>query len=708
MKFVCDRCQTRYSIADEKVRQKILRIRCKSCGNVIVVQDEQGTGHGRAEHHPSQDGKSAPSAPTPKPGSVSGPKPAPASGPKVPPASGPKPPPPPPARGAKGPDPLGGHVEWYMAVNGEQSGPFSRVEVAKRIHALGPGKTVHVWKEGMSGWKPPDEVSVVARELNLLRPAPPPPPREPPHAPAVPSPVPATKPAAAKLAGAAVTPAPASTLPPTPTQPTAIDFEEMVATTIDSGAFADITTKKGKELLGSVVAPTREEFAETTTKKTQDVFEVPTKAAADAYAEATTKKGKNLYELEADAPTTPGVAVGEPDQTPPPMKPLPPIGAKVPVPGLPLPKAPVASLPAPEVSFEIPAGTPRPVRPSSSLVLPPAALAVTPSPFVLPGTPLAPTAPPFRPPGPPKAPPPAPFGAPVAPLGTAPSGPSAPFAATTPPPSPQQLFGDLPTPRPVGTEPFIVSESPLAPADLKLRPGGVAAIFQRQPGLKYVVAALAIVALIILLGLVILRGGERDTRSESTAPVPAEPAAPVPAEPAAPPRAEETKPVAPAAPPAPTPPPPEEKPAPTVAPPSGKSTSGKSGRRGGRAAERRAKGKASATLPRLAGARPNPFDDTKSVSQSKITAVVRNPANQAGLKSCYERALKMDNHLTSGRIDVTVSINATGSVQRVVINAPSSFIMVEPCIKSAVKRWVFPASTEDYATSFPLIMQGGM
>jgi len=47
-------------------------------------------------------------------------------------------------------------------------------------------------------------------------------------------------------------------------------------------------------------------------------------------------------------------------------------------------------------------------------------------------------------------------------------------------------------------------------------------------------------------------------------------------------------------------------------------------------------------------------------------------------------------------------------VQRVVINAPSSFIMVEPCIKTAVKRWVFPPSSEEYATNFPLIMQGGM
>ena len=96
------------------------------------------------------------------------------------------------------------------------------------------------------------------------------------------------------------------------------------------------------------------------------------------------------------------------------------------------------------------------------------------------------------------------------------------------------------------------------------------------------------------------------------------------------------------------------------------------------------------------------------MSQSQISAVVRSKANQAALKSCYERALKMDNHLTSGRVDVTVSVGTSGTVQRVVINAPSSFILVEPCIKGAVKRWVFPPSTEEYATNFPLIMQGGM
>lgn len=107
-------------------------------------------------------------------------------------------------------------------------------------------------------------------------------------------------------------------------------------------------------------------------------------------------------------------------------------------------------------------------------------------------------------------------------------------------------------------------------------------------------------------------------------------------------------------------------------------------------------------------AQTSPLGDAKAVSQRQISAVVRNKANQAALKSCYERALKMDNHLTRGRVDVTVSVGPSGTVQRVVIQAPSGFILLEPCIKGAIKHWVFPASTEEYAVNFPLVMQGGM
>jgi outer membrane biosynthesis protein TonB len=274
--------------------------------------------------------------------------------------------------------------------------------------------------------------------------------------------------------------------------------------------------------------------------------------------------------------------------------------------------------------------------------------------------------------------------------------PSAPFALPAAAPGSLPPSGGLPTPLPVSVAPFGTGLSSSLSADIKLSHGGIAGLFQRQPGLKYVVAVLAIVALIILLGMVILRG-ERETRSETAALAQSEPL-------------QATEPKLAAAE-IPAPPPAQQRPAPVRQPsePSRrKSFSGKSVHHGGHATERPVKEKAPAGPPRLNGARPNPFDEAKSVSQSLITAVVRNPANQSALKSCYERALKMDNHLTSGRIDVTVSIGTSGAVQRVVINAPSSFILVEPCIKGAVKRWVFPPNTEEYATNFPLIMQGGM
>src|SRR5262245_23409441 len=48
MKFQCDRCKTRYSIADERVRGKILKIRCKNCSAVITVREgmEEGAAPG--------------------------------------------------------------------------------------------------------------------------------------------------------------------------------------------------------------------------------------------------------------------------------------------------------------------------------------------------------------------------------------------------------------------------------------------------------------------------------------------------------------------------------------------------------------------------------------------------------------------------------------------------------------------------------------
>src|SRR5690242_14204703 len=39
MKFLCGGCRTKYQISDEKIRGKILTIRCKKCGAKILVRE---------------------------------------------------------------------------------------------------------------------------------------------------------------------------------------------------------------------------------------------------------------------------------------------------------------------------------------------------------------------------------------------------------------------------------------------------------------------------------------------------------------------------------------------------------------------------------------------------------------------------------------------------------------------------------------------
>src|ERR1043166_678517 len=51
VKFLCDRCKTQYSIGDDRVRGKILKIRCKNCGNVITVREGMSS---EPEHDPSR------------------------------------------------------------------------------------------------------------------------------------------------------------------------------------------------------------------------------------------------------------------------------------------------------------------------------------------------------------------------------------------------------------------------------------------------------------------------------------------------------------------------------------------------------------------------------------------------------------------------------------------------------------------------------
>ncbi len=523
-------------------------------------------------------------------------------------------------------------MEWYVAADGAQSGPFSRTEAAKRIVAIGPSKVVHVWKEGMSGWKPPSEVSVLAREMNLLRPVPPLPPRA-----ASATPAAATKasltptPAFHRAPGA--TPAPLHAAKrteeraPPANQPAALGSPSVAPAAID------IVSPDGDADADS--------FIEDTTRKNQLMVPAAAAPASHQFADATTKRGKNLRDPGAE----PAAVVSKIDdqRTPPPVHPLPSAVARplnvVPIRPT-LGEPPTLPNPSPFAMSGLDSG------PAITFDTGDGVDVVTPPPAVV-----------------------------VAAMAAASS-----HASSTPLSNAISMEGIEPS----------MSGVDFAPKQSRL-----AELFQRQPGLKYVAAAIGLVVLVILLVLVNLRSDA--TKLPDAVKDPPKEEIAQPEEPKQPPVAT-----------APAPAPEERSASGSHAGPAGPHHPAVKVRAVGPAVERPVAPKQPSKPARDDSARPNPFaEGVKTVSQSQISGVVRNPDNQSALRSCYERALKMDTHLTSGRMDVTVSIAASGVVQRVVVNAPASFILVEPCIKNAVKRWKFPASSEEYGTNFPLILQGG-
>jgi predicted Zn finger-like uncharacterized protein len=583
MKFVCDRCQTRYSIADEKVRQKILRIRCKTCGNVIAVQGERP-------------GSSATSF-TAMPGLSVGASKVPVAVPQRP---GSPPPPPFPSSEASPPAPIGGGVEWYVAIHGAQAGPFSRGDAAKRVVTAKAGQAVHVWKEGMTSWKPAREVSVIARELSLLRRPPPPPPAPPQGAAARQL---ADREGADPKASASAKMSKTSSLSKTPNVSTASEIRTPRPYLPTSSAPATLASLAISQI--SVAKP-EAEFLE-------------------FHEDPTTKKVKPLPDLSA-----PLAMVAE-EKTPPPAHPLPPV-----------------LLTLDEARVGPASRTPAPLAPGAAV----GSSALDAFSEIVQA--------------------------------------AAASASSSIQDSIASSLASIPDPL-----------QPSADASMA-KPVAASELPRRHQGLKYVIAAAVIVVLVIVLVVVTLRGDmarriEPVTSAGSAGKVELPPVEEPSAVEGEAPNSKGAR---------------GEKSAQVTR--TGIRHGGSSGRSAIRAvaptpeqeaAQRRM---AKAPVQSVAPARPNPFvEGGKPVSQDQISAVVRNKNNQAALKTCYERALKMDNRLTSGRIDVTVSIGTSGIVQRVIIDAPSAFLMIEPCIKNAVKRWVFPPNSEEYGTNFPLIMQGG-
>src|SRR5262245_42723452 len=115
MKIVCDNCSTKYSIADEKVRGKVFKIKCKKCSHIIVVKGTESDG------------------------------PAPQAGfdqkeTKVFDYSG--------FDGKDGAGGAAGDAVWHLVIDREQIGPLSIPEIQARWSAGEIDADTYAWREG--------------------------------------------------------------------------------------------------------------------------------------------------------------------------------------------------------------------------------------------------------------------------------------------------------------------------------------------------------------------------------------------------------------------------------------------------------------------------------------------------------------------------------------------------------------------------------
>ncbi len=159
MRFACEQCQTKYTIPDERVRGKILKIRCKTCNCQITIS-EGGVRTARPIESAGGDTiiptKNAALPALGEGGDAT------MIGGMADFFSGPAAAAPPPAD------------EWYISIDGETAGPIPMQELAQRVVSAesAPGREIFVWREGFKEWLPPANADELKAALVQARRAP--------------------------------------------------------------------------------------------------------------------------------------------------------------------------------------------------------------------------------------------------------------------------------------------------------------------------------------------------------------------------------------------------------------------------------------------------------------------------------------------------------------------------------------------------------
>jgi predicted Zn finger-like uncharacterized protein len=136
MKIVCDACQAKYSISDDKVQGKVFKIRCKKCSNIIVVRG--GAGAAEPAPAPQQEAKDTRVYDYGYEG---------------------------------GGAPAADDQIWHVVINQDQVGPMTAGEIQQRFAGGEIDAESYIWREGFADWLPLAQVDVFA-SLAASAPAP--------------------------------------------------------------------------------------------------------------------------------------------------------------------------------------------------------------------------------------------------------------------------------------------------------------------------------------------------------------------------------------------------------------------------------------------------------------------------------------------------------------------------------------------------------
>jgi predicted Zn finger-like uncharacterized protein len=137
--FICDNCQHRYNIADEKVRAKTVKVRCRHCQHLITVVgpaeeavEERTTMMSieQVERLRKEGSSSQPAAPAAEAG-----------------------------------------PEWLAMIKGKQSGPFDLRGVAELVRVGEANGRTYFWRQGMAEWKRGSELPELASVFPTAIPA---------------------------------------------------------------------------------------------------------------------------------------------------------------------------------------------------------------------------------------------------------------------------------------------------------------------------------------------------------------------------------------------------------------------------------------------------------------------------------------------------------------------------------------------------------